>query len=73
MTKLKQFIDEHDVTQRRIAKAIGIHESTLSNYVSGYHTPDDEMQDRIVMALRERTGEALTKADLWPAQPAESK
>lgn len=39
--------------QRRLAKELGIHESTLSNVVNGRINPDADLQEALARALGE--------------------
>lgn len=58
-TPLKRAIFESGRSQRDLANEVGIHETSLSRIVNGFHA-DDATRQRIADALGRKTGE------LWP-------
>lgn len=51
MTDLKRIIEEKGVSQRRLAKQVGVTEVSMSRYVSGERTPKAPMAIRIADVL----------------------
>jgi len=59
-THLKMAVAESGRTQREIARAVGLHEVTFSQYVSGTRVPPDHRKAEIAQEL-DRQVESL-----WP-------
>lgn len=72
MSKLKQFLAEHGLMQKRVGELAGIGSNRMSDFCNGL-MPPEETRQRIAAAIRECTGKPITVDDLWPAQPAESE
>jgi transcriptional regulator with XRE-family HTH domain len=51
-------------TSRSLAEELKVHESQLSRWRSGLHTPEPETQERIAKAL------GRTADELWPERAA---
>jgi transcriptional regulator with XRE-family HTH domain len=70
MSKLKDYLDKHDIPVADFAAAINVHVATAYRYVNGRRIPDPEVLLRIV----EWSDRELTPNDLYgiPA-PSESE
>lgn len=64
--KLKAAIVAAGITQKEVARAVGLSESALSNILAGRRTPSIQTAEAILAVLRERTGRrrGLTMNDL---------
>jgi len=57
VTKLKMILLEKKMKQRELAKKVGVHESTMSNYVTGFREPDRRTKGKIAKVLKYRMNE----------------
>lgn len=63
--KLKQRINDQMLTQREVANAIGLTETTISRYVNGTRTPDIYTAMKIADVLND------TVYHLWESEGTE--
>jgi len=72
--KIKSVREDHGLTQKEMAKAIGVADSTISNYETGYRSPDIQTLEKIseqfsvelvdLLCLKSEQTEKIFKSEL---------
>ena len=64
VTRLQEILEDKDITQRELAKLIGVTEVTISRYVSGERSPRVEIVSKIADILNVTTDYLLGRTDI---------
>lgn len=67
--KLQRLREERNLTQRQVARAVGVTSATVSNYERGHGKPSGDVLARLMLLYRIAPGETISDAlDLRPVE-----